>query len=92
MDDCRGMTAGSGIMHQEMPVGDKDGRMHGFQLWANLPFSLEMCEPRCQDIKAQEIPEITDDDGTIARVIVGDFCGKSGPVDDNCHRAQVLEH
>ena len=79
--DVQWMTAGSGIMHQEMPQGDAQGRMHGFQLWANLPSRLKMTKPRYQDIKAIEIPEIVDDDGTKARVICGEFWGKRGPVE-----------
>ncbi len=79
--DIQWMTAGSGIIHQEMPKGDHAGRMHGFQLWANLPSSLKMTPPRYQEIKAGEIPEITDDDGTRVRVICGDFWGKVGPVE-----------
>jgi redox-sensitive bicupin YhaK (pirin superfamily) len=79
--DVQWMTAGSGILHQEMPRGDARGRMHGFQLWANLPSSLKMTTPRYQDITSGEIPEVTDDDGTRVRVICGDFWGKSGPVD-----------
>ena len=75
------MTAGSGILHQEMPQGDTQGRMHGFQLWANLPSSLKMTAPRYQDIKAAEIAEIVDDDGTRVRVICGEFWGKRGPVE-----------
>jgi redox-sensitive bicupin YhaK (pirin superfamily) len=79
--DVQWMTAGSGILHQEMPQGDARGRMHGFQLWANLPSSLKMTRPRYQDIIAGEIPEVTDDDGTKVRVICGSFWGKKGPVD-----------
>jgi redox-sensitive bicupin YhaK (pirin superfamily) len=79
--DVQWMTAGSGIMHQEMPKGDAQGRMHGFQLWANLPSSLKMTNPRYQDIKAGEVPEVTDDDGTHVRVVCGDFWGKKGPVE-----------
>ncbi|MDP2052506.1 MAG: pirin family protein [Acidobacteriota bacterium] len=79
--DVQWMTAGSGIMHQEMPQGDAQGRMHGFQLWANLPRALKMTAPRYQDIQANDIPEITDDDGTHVRVVVGDFWGKKGPVE-----------
>jgi redox-sensitive bicupin YhaK (pirin superfamily) len=75
------MTAGSGILHQEMPQGDAAGRMHGFQLWANLPSSLKMTKPRYQDIVAKDIPEVTDDDGTRVRVIIGEFWGKKGPVE-----------
>lgn len=79
--DVQWMTAGSGILHQEMPRGDNAGRMHGFQLWANLPASLKMTPPRYQDVSAQDIPEITDDDGTRVRVICGSFWGTTGPVD-----------
>src|SRR5881392_1541989 len=79
--DVQWMTAGSGILHQEMPRGDTRGRMHGFQLWANLPASLKMTAPRYQDIKAGEVPEVTDDDGTRVRVVCGDFWGKRGPVE-----------
>jgi redox-sensitive bicupin YhaK (pirin superfamily) len=78
--DVQWMTAGRGILHQEMPQGDASGRMHGFQLWANLPTSLKMTAPRYQDIAARDIPEAVDDDGTRVRVICGDFWGKSGPV------------
>jgi redox-sensitive bicupin YhaK (pirin superfamily) len=75
------MTAGSGILHQEMPQGDRRGRMHGFQLWANLPASLKMIAPRYQEIGGAEIPEITDDDGTRVRIVCGDFWGKRGPIE-----------
>jgi redox-sensitive bicupin YhaK (pirin superfamily) len=78
--DLQWMTAGSGILHQEMPKGDAQGRMHGFQLWANLPSSLKMTSPRYQDIPAAEIPQITDDDGTHVRILSGEFWGKRGPV------------
>ncbi len=79
--DVQWMTAGSGILHQEMPQGDARGRMHGFQLWANLPSRLKMTAPRYQDIKAAEVPDVTDDDGTRVRVVCGDFWGKRGPVE-----------
>src|SRR5579884_2674324 len=79
--DVQWMTAGRGILHQEMPQGDARGRMHGFQLWANLPSSLKMTAPRYQDIKAADIPEIIDDDGTRVRVVCGDFWGRRGPVE-----------
>jgi hypothetical protein len=79
--DVQWMTAGSGILHQEMPKGDPAGRMHGFQLWANLPRSLKMTSPRYQDVPAREIPVAGDDDGTQVRVIVGDYQGMRGPVD-----------
>ena len=79
--DVQWMTAGSGIIHQEMPKGDPAGRMHGFQLWANLPSALKMTAPRYQEVKSLDIPEITDDDGTHVRVVCGNFWGKKGPVD-----------
>jgi redox-sensitive bicupin YhaK (pirin superfamily) len=79
--DVQWMTAGSGIIHQEMPKGDRDGRMHGFQLWANLPARLKMTAPRYQEVKGVEIPEATEDDGTRVRVVCGSFWGKKGPVD-----------
>jgi redox-sensitive bicupin YhaK (pirin superfamily) len=79
--DVQWMTAGRGIIHQEMPKGDEKGRMHGFQLWANLPSSLKMTAPRYQDVRAADIPEVTDDDGTRARIICGSFWGQTGPVD-----------
>jgi redox-sensitive bicupin YhaK (pirin superfamily) len=79
--DVQWMTAGSGIIHQEMPKGDSLGHMHGFQLWANLPSSLKMTPPRYQDVRAADITTVTDDDGTQARVICGNFWGVTGPVD-----------
>ena len=79
--DVQWMTAGRGILHQEMPKGDPRGRMHGFQLWANLPSRLKMTSPRYQDVPSAEIPEVGDDDGTIVRVVCGSFAGKRGPVD-----------
>jgi hypothetical protein len=79
--DVQWMTAGSGILHQEMPKGNQQGQMHGFQLWANLPSSLKMTAPRYQDVSSQDIPEVTDDDGTRVRVICGSFWDKKGPVD-----------
>jgi len=85
------MTAGSGIMHQEMPKGDAQGRMHGFQLWANLPAALKMTSPRYQDIQGADVPEITDDDGTVARIVVGEFWGKRGVVDGVAADPQYLD-
>lgn len=85
------MTAGSGIMHQEMPKGDPKGRMHGFQLWANLPASLKMTAPRYQDIQAKDIPLLQEDDGTEIRVVVGSYKGKSGPVDGIAADPQYLD-
>ena len=79
--DIQWMTAGRGILHQEMPKGDANGQMHGFQLWANLPAAHKMTAPRYQDVQTTDIPEITDDDGTKARVICGTFWGQKGPVE-----------
>jgi redox-sensitive bicupin YhaK (pirin superfamily) len=79
--DVQWMTAGRGILHQEMPTGDTRGRMHGFQLWANLPSSLKMTAPRYQDVTSKDIPEVIDDNGVTVRVVCGSFWGKKGPVD-----------
>jgi quercetin 2,3-dioxygenase len=79
--DIQWMTAGRGIIHQEMPKGDQSGRMHGFQLWANLPASLKMTAPRYQEVNAAHVPEAIEDDGTRARIVCGTFWGKKGPID-----------
>jgi redox-sensitive bicupin YhaK (pirin superfamily) len=79
--DVQWMTAGSGIIHQEMPKGDEQGRMHGFQLWANLPAALKMTKPRYQEVKAADIPIVHDDAGTEVRVVAGNLWGTSGPID-----------
>ena len=79
--DVQWMTAGRGIIHQEMPKGDPAGRMHGFQLWANLPAQLKMTAPNYQEVQSADIPEVTDDDATRVRIVCGEFWGKRGPVD-----------
>ena len=89
--DVQWMTAGSGIIHQEMPHGNDRGQMHGFQLWANLPASLKMTHPRYQDVSASDIPTVTDDDGTTVKVICGSFWGRSGPVDGVAAEPQYLD-
>ena len=89
--DVQWMTAGRGILHQEMPKGDDRGRMHGFQLWANLPASLKMTEPRYQDISAKDVQEVTDDDGTHVRVITGEVWGKTGPVEGVAANPRYLD-
>jgi redox-sensitive bicupin YhaK (pirin superfamily) len=89
--DVQWMTAGSGIIHQEMPHGDEDGKMHGFQLWANLPSALKMTPPRYQDIQSADIPKVTDDDGTQIRVICGTVWGASGPVDGIAADPQYID-
>lgn len=89
--DVQWMTAGSGILHQEMPKGDALGRMHGFQLWANLPSRLKMTAPRYQDVPSGDIPEVTDDDGTTVRVVCGDFWGKRGPVEGIASEPRYLD-
>lgn len=89
--DVQWMTAGSGIMHQEMPLGNAKGQMHGFQLWANLPSRLKMTAPRYQDVKSPDIPEVIDDDGTRVKVIVGSFWGRTGPVDGIAADPQYLD-
>jgi quercetin 2,3-dioxygenase len=89
--DVQWMTAGSGILHQEMPHGNATGQMHGFQLWGNLPAASKMTAPRYQDVQARDIPEITDDDGTRVKVIVGSFWGRTGPVDGIAADPQYLD-
>src|ERR1017187_8902385 len=89
--DVQWMTSGSGILHQEMPKGDPNGRMHGFQLWANLPSHLKMTKPRYQDVQSGEVPEVIDDDGTRVRIICGDFWGKKGPVDGIAAEPRYLD-
>ena len=78
--DVQWMTAGSGIIHQEMPLGDNDGLMWGFQLWANLPASNKMMDPRYHGITAGEIPEVTLPGDVRAKVISGELSGEKGPV------------
>lgn len=85
------MTAGAGIMHQEMPSGTATGQMHGFQLWGNLPASQKMTAPRYQDVVASDIPQVTDDDGTTIKVIAGSFWGQSGPIDGIAADPQYLD-
>jgi quercetin 2,3-dioxygenase len=80
--DVQWMTAGSGIIHQEMPKGNSEGKMYGFQLWANLPASHKMMSPRYQEIKSKEIPELKLDGEVKIKVISGTFNGVTGPVKD----------
>jgi quercetin 2,3-dioxygenase len=80
--DVQWMTAGSGVIHQEMPKGDRTGSMGGFQLWANLPKTHKMMDPRYREIKSVQIPEVALDTGTKIRIICGKIQGKTGPVRD----------
>jgi redox-sensitive bicupin YhaK (pirin superfamily) len=80
--DTQWMTAGSGIIHQEMPKGDADGVMEGFQLWANLPKSHKMMDPRYRDVKSEQVPEVVLKNGAKIRIICGTVDGKQGPVRD----------
>ena len=80
--DVQWMTAGSGIIHQEMPRGDDLGHMYGFQLWANLPASHKMMAPRYRDVKSSQIPEVSLDQGVKVKIICGRVNGTSGPVRD----------
>ncbi|MBO9430336.1 pirin family protein [Sulfitobacter sp. R18_1] len=89
--DVQWMTAGSGILHQEMPRGNDKGQMHGFQLWGNLPSAQKMTAPRYQDMKSADIPVVTDDDGTRVKIITGEFWGKRGPVDGIAADPQYLD-
>ena len=80
--DVQWMTAGSGIIHQEMPKGSEKGRMYGFQLWANLPQKNKMMDPRYRDINNKQIPEITLSNGTTIKIIAGEVSGTKGAVQD----------
>ncbi len=80
--DIQWMTAGSGIIHQEMPKGDKKGTMYGFQLWANLPKTHKMIDPRYQDVKSSQVPEVVMKNGVKIKIICGTVDGKQGPVRD----------
>ena len=87
--DVQWMTAGSGIIHQEMPKGDDAGRMHGFQLWANLPSSLKMTAPRYQEVAAADIPVVTDNDGTRVPHRLRKFLGEIRTRGRNCRRPDL---
>ncbi len=80
--DVQWMTAGSGIIHQEMPKGDENGKMYRFQLWANLPSSDKMMDPRYRDVANKQIPEVKLPNGTIIKIISGEVTGVKGPVQD----------
>ncbi len=89
--DVQWMTAGSGIIHQEMPRGDEAGRMYGFQLWANLPAQQKMKEPRYRDVKASEIPVVRRPGGVEIRVVAGSLDGQRGPVADVAIAPEYLD-
>jgi len=89
--DLQWMTAGSGILHQEMPKGNANGQMHGFQLWSNLPSSLKMSQPRYQDIQGKDLPLLLEDDGCRIKVIIGDYKGRASPVDGIAAEPQYLD-
>ena len=89
--DVQWMTAGSGIIHQEMPKGDGAGRMWGFQLWANLPASHKMMLPRYQDVKSGHIPEVKLAGGTRVRVISGAVDEVRGPVQNVVIDPELLD-
>jgi redox-sensitive bicupin YhaK (pirin superfamily) len=89
--DVQWMTAGSGIIHQEMPKGDPDGRMYGFQLWANLPRTHKMMDPRYRDVKSDTIPLVKLASGVEIRIICGEVGGQRGPVQDVVIDPQYLD-
>jgi len=89
--DVQWMTAGSGIIHQEMPQGDTAGRMHGFQLWANLPASDKMMTPRYRDLSSAQIPVVNLADGVVVKVISGEVDGVRGPVADIVIEPEYLD-
>ncbi|MDX9800221.1 MAG: pirin family protein [Spirochaetia bacterium] len=89
--DVQWMTAGSGIIHEEMPEGDDKGLMWGFQLWANLPRSQKMCKPLYRDVKNSDIPKLTLDNGTKIKIISGEVNGVKGPVADIAIKPEYLD-
>jgi redox-sensitive bicupin YhaK (pirin superfamily) len=89
--DVQWMTAGSGIIHAEMPKGDKMGHMHGFQLWANLPAKNKMMDPKYRDIKSDQIPEIITSDNINIKIIAGKVENQKGPVQDIIINPELLD-
>lgn len=89
--DVQWMTAGSGIIHQEMPEGDEKGQLWGFQLWANLPASHKMMKPRYQEIKSKQVPELLMGKGLRVRIICGDVKGVEGPVKEIITNPEYLD-
>ncbi len=89
--DVQWMTAGSGIIHQEMPKGDPKGLMGGFQLWANLPASQKMMDPLYRDVTRGNIPVVSLKNGVEIRIICGDLAGTKGPVKDIVIDPQYLD-
>jgi len=89
--DVQWMTAGSGIIHQEMPKGDRKGQMWGFQLWSNLPASRKMMDPRYREVKRSDIPEVTTKDGATVRVVCGEVDGTRGPVREIVTDPELLD-
>jgi redox-sensitive bicupin YhaK (pirin superfamily) len=89
--DVQWMTAGSGIIHQEMPKGDDRGTMGGFQLWANLPAGQKMIGPRYRDVKRELIPLVSQKNGVEIRVNCGEVGGTKGPVQDIVIDPQYLD-
>jgi redox-sensitive bicupin YhaK (pirin superfamily) len=89
--DVQWMTAGGGIMHEEMPRAPQDGHMEGFQLWVNLPAELKMTKPRYQDVSAASIPEVRHDDGTVIRVVAGEVDGVPGAVSEIYAEPEYLD-
>jgi len=89
--DVQWMTAGSGIVHQEMPKGAPDGAMYGFQLWCNLPAANKMMEPRYRGITAKEIPTVNDASGATVKVVAGTVGNVKGPVRDVVSQPEYLD-
>lgn len=89
--DIQWMTAGSGILHEEMPKEPEEGIMEGFQLWVNLPASLKMTEPRYRGVISSQIPEVKHDDGITVKVIAGEFEGVKGAVGEIFAEPEYLD-
>jgi redox-sensitive bicupin YhaK (pirin superfamily) len=89
--DVQWMTAGSGVIHQEMPQETPSGLLWGFQFWANLPAGRKMMPPRYRDVRAADIPEATLDSGARVKVICGEVGGLRGPVRDIVIEPEMLD-
>src|SRR5438094_8922901 len=89
--DVQWMTAGSGIIHQEMPKGDARGAVYGFQLWANLPRAQKMMAPRYRGATSGEIPDANEGGGAVVKVIAGEVAGVVGPVKDVVTRPEDVD-
>lgn len=89
--DAQWMTAGSGIIHQEIPQVSPTGTMWGFQFWANLPASHKMISPRYREVKAADIPEVALEKGVKVKIVAGEVASVRGPVRDIAIEPEMLD-